>query len=181
MDNEQLDLVDHTDKVIGTIERKDYRQLAGQNLGYVRAAELFLVNDNHEIWIPVRTASKHIAPNGYDYSAAGHVLAGDDYTATIVKEAHEEINLGIDPGTLELICKRRLDDIRYFCSLFVLRTNETPTFNPEDFTEAAWMKPEQLLRRIREGHPAKSDLYDATERLLAYLETHSHPPAHDPG
>lgn len=79
MEDELLDLVNAHDEVIGTINRKEYDQMLQSNSGYIRASELFIINSKGRLWIPVRTAEKKIAPNGYDYSAAGHVGAGDTY------------------------------------------------------------------------------------------------------
>ncbi|HEX8182936.1 MAG TPA: NUDIX domain-containing protein [Candidatus Saccharimonadales bacterium] len=169
MDNEILDLVDENDSVIGTINRKDYSQLLAESLGYIRASELFIVNDEGKIWIPVRTAAKTIAPNGYDYSAAGHVEAGDTYIDTIIRETKEEINLDIHAGQLELVAKMKSDNVRYFRSIFLVHSNATPEFNKDDFTSAEWLTPAELIARIDGGHPAKASLRESVVALQEHL------------
>lgn len=170
MDDELLDLVDENDIVIGTINRKDYKKLIALNLGYIRAAELFIINNEGKLWIPIRTATKTIAPNGYDYSAAGHVESGSDYVDTIIRETKEEINLDISQDELEFIAKMRSDDVKYYRSIYLVRANVTPTFNPDDFVSAEWLTPLQLINKINEGHPAKSSLLETVQKLLDYLK-----------
>jgi len=169
MDDEILDIVDENDSVIGTINRKDYRKLVDNNLGYIRAAELFIVNDKGEIWVPIRTASKTIAPNGYDYSAAGHVGSGEDYLETIIRETKEEINLDVSKEQLQFITKMKSDDVKYFRSIYFLRTNIFPVFNPSDFVSAEWLSPDELINNIDQGHPAKSSLRETVIALQQYM------------
>jgi len=171
MDDELLDLVDGNDNVIGTINRKDYQRLVDNKLGYIRASELFIVNDEGRIWIPVRTATKTIAPNGYDCSAAGHVESKDDYLSTIIREAEEEIYLHLTPDDLEFVAKMKSDDVKYFRSIYVLRSNETPAFNTDDFVSAEWLTPDELIENIRNGHPAKINLAETATKLKTYLDT----------
>lgn len=169
MDDELLDLADENDTVIGTINRKDYNKLIEEQLGYIRASELFILNSEGKLWVPIRTATKTIAPNGYDYSAAGHVGSGDDYLQTIIREAKEEINLDITAVDLEYIDKMRSDVERYFRSVYLLRSDVTPTFNPHDFVSAQWLTPTELLASVDGGHPAKASLRTTVERLQDYL------------
>lgn len=169
MENEVLDIVDKDDLVIGTIDRKDYLRLIDDSLGYIRASELFIMNGEGKLWIPIRTASKIIAPNGYDYSAAGHVESGDSYLNTIIRETMEEINLEISEGEIELVTKMRSDDVKYFRSIYLLRSEVTPNFNPNDFVSAEWLTPVELIQSIDAGHPAKSSLKDTVMALQEYL------------
>ena len=168
-DDELLDLVNREDQVIGTINRKDYAQLLESDLGFIRATQVFLVNDSGLVYIPVRTAHKTIAPNGFDYSAGGHVGAGDEYAPALVREAKEELNLDVDESDLELIAKVVEEEIRYINSIYLLRTNQTPELNPDDFVSAEWLTPEQLIAKIDAGHPAKDSLRGATIKLQEYL------------
>lgn len=171
MDDEILDLVDGNDSVIGKINRKDYSKLLAENLGYIRASELFILNDGGKLWIPVRTAKKTIAPNGYDYSAAGHVEAGDSYIDTIIRETKEETNLVVTHDQLEFVAKMKSDDVKYFRSIYLARSNATPEFNTDDFVSAAWLTPAELISNIDNGHPAKSSLRETVITLSEYLRT----------
>lgn len=167
--DEILDLVDQNDNVIGKIERSNYKKLIEQKLGYIRASELFIISDEGKLWIPMRTSSKTIAPNGYDYSAAGHVESGDNYTDTIIRETKEEINLDITEAELQFITKMKSEGAKYFRSVYLHRSNVTPSFNPADFTSAEWLTPDEVIENIDNGHPAKSSLRETLVLLKDYL------------
>lgn len=169
VDDEILDVVDGFDRVIGTVNRKDYNQFLRDDSGFIRASELFIVNDEGKLWVPVRTAHKTIAPNGYDYSAAGHVGSGDDYLETIIREMEEEINLKISPEQIEFIAKLKSLSTRYIRCIYLLRTNDAPRYNPDDFVSAAWLTPTELIADIDNGHPAKVSLRDTVVALQVYL------------
>lgn len=169
MDDEMLDIVDGFDTVIGTVNRKDYTTFLEQKQGYIRAAELFIMNQAGELWIPVRTADKTIVPNGFDYSAGGHVGAGEGYLETIIRETKEETNLDVAAANLEFVAKLKSESIRYIRSLYLLRSEETPHFNPHDFVSAEWLKPTELIARIDAGHPTKTNLRNAVTVLQLYL------------
>jgi isopentenyldiphosphate isomerase len=171
VDDEILDLVNKNDEVIGTINRKNYDQMVEENRGYIRASEMFIINDKGQLWIPTRTATKTIAPNGFDYSAAGHVESGDTYEDTMIRETKEELNLDITAGNLEFVTKNISDLTRYVHTIYLLRSNENPKYNPDDFTEAEWMTPDELIEKIDAGHPAKMSLRGNVLILQSYLQT----------
>lgn len=169
MEDELLDIVNGHDEVIGKVNRKDYKQFLKDNKGFIRASELFILSSRGLLWVPIRTADKTIAPNGYDYSAAGHVGSGSDYIETIVREAKEEINLYITPQDIEFVAKLKSVSTRYIRSIYLLRTDNTPQLNPNDFVSAEWLSPSELIAKIDSGHPAKSNLREAVVTLQAYL------------
>lgn len=169
-DDELLDLVNQNDEVIGTINRKDYKQLLEKDLGYIRAVDLFIVNSQGQIYVPVRTADKTIAPNGYDYSVGGHVGAGEDYMSTLIRESEEELNLAIIEDDLEFMTKTVDDRIRYIRQIYILRSDETPVFNPADFVSAEWLDPSDLINKVDAGHPAKTNLRETVVMLQEYLQ-----------
>jgi len=169
MDDEILDFVDGHDKVIGKVNRKDYKQFIANQSGFIRVSELFIINDEGKVWVPIRTANKTIAPNGYDYSAAGHVESGEGYLGTIIRESKEEINLDITPEDIEFVAKLKSVSIRCIRCIYLLRTNETPEFNPQDFVSAQWLSPSQIISMIDGGHAAKINLRDTLVTLQMYL------------
>ncbi|MHB1865215.1 MAG: hypothetical protein ACYCPS_03585 [Candidatus Saccharimonadales bacterium] len=64
MGDELLDVVDGQDRIVGTIKRSNYKQLLKSDKTFIRASNMFIINDKGKIWVPVRTAHKTIAPNG---------------------------------------------------------------------------------------------------------------------
>ena len=168
-DNEEiLDLVDKNDIVIGKIGREEANSLTSSSKlkGYIRASDMFLINDKGEFWVPKRTAHKRLFPNGLDFSVGGHVESGEDYLTTVLRETEEEINLKLQPEDVTLIDVQRIDENRYFNALYILRTNKTPDFNRDDFVSAEWLTPQALLKLIEQGVPAKTNIKLAVKRIL---------------
>lgn len=172
MQPEILDVVDGFDRIVGTIDRAEYASLFEQPDRYIRAAEMFIMNHQGELWTPIRTAAKKIAPNGYDYSSAGHVEHGEDYLMTIIRETKEELNLTITEQDIEYVCTLKSGRTRYIRSIYLLRSNEAPDYNHDDFTSAEWLTPQELITAIGTGHPAKSSLISSINALVGYLDEH---------
>ncbi len=171
MDDELLDLVNENDVVIGTINRKDYKQLLAEDKGYVRASNLFIVNSEGKLYVPIRTADKTIAPNGYDYSVGGHVGSGNDYLSTIIRESKEELNIDVQKDEVILIEKTVSNTMKYIYCVYLMYRDETPVFNPDDFVSADWLYPDELISGIDKGHPTKNSLKDSVIVLKEYLES----------
>ena len=168
-DDELLDLVDRDDNVIGTINRMDYDRMVAENLGYIRSSQFFLLNQQGQIYIPIRTAHKTIAPNGFDYTAGGHIGAGDDYVNGMIREAEEELGMELSSEDLELVAKTLEEDIRYYNALYIVHGDETPTLNPHDFVSGEWMTPDEVIAKIDAGHPTKTSLKHSVQLLQDYL------------
>lgn len=167
---EILDLVDDRDHVIGTIPRNEFYRLEDNPPGFVRASELFILNQRGQLWIPTRTAHKTIAPNGLDYSMGGHVSSGEDYLTSALRETEEELNLRLQPMDLQFIHKfRPQPGLPYFRNLYIYRSNQAPEYNPDDFVSAAWMSPAELIAAIKNGTPAKTSLLASVEYLQTVL------------
>lgn len=169
MDDEILDLVNRNDEIIGEINRKDYARLLSEGLGYIRAVDMFILNDKGQIYVPTRTSDKTIAPNGLDYSVGGHVSSGEDYITTLIRETEEELNIKIQEKDVEFVAEMISDEIRYIRHIFLLRRNQTPDFNPNDFVSAEWLFPDEVQQKIEEGYPAKNNLAETIEVLKNYL------------
>ena len=158
--DELLDLVNEQDHIVGTIWRSEYDRLESEDLGYIRAVDMFIQNAKGDIWIPKRTAHKKIAPNGLDYSAGGHVSSGETYVEAMIKEIDEELNLQVSEQDLELLgtLGPSTDGLRYFRNIYRLRTDETPQYNPDDFVSAEWMSVDGLISVIESGVAAKHSI-----------------------
>lgn len=165
-EDELLDLVDENDQVVGTILRKDTTD--SKHEGYLRAAELLIINHKGQLWIPRRQMHKKLAPGGLDYSAAGHVASGDDYAVTLMREVQEELNLELDESKLEFLHKfaPRPELPPYFRAVYLYHSNEVPNFNHDDFSEYYWLTPQELLDKLEAGEPAKQSLKETIKYLI---------------
>lgn len=153
---EYLDLVDENDEVIGTKLRKE---VYAEGLTNIRYVNIFLKNSEGKLWIPRRTEHKAICPLHLDFSASGHVSSRESYDEAFKKEVQEELNIDIDTvlhRTLEHITPK--SGIDRFMTVYEITSDETPDFNKDDFIEAYWLTPQEIIERIESGDKAKTDI-----------------------
>jgi isopentenyl-diphosphate delta-isomerase len=159
---EILDLVDDNDHVIGTIARVEGDRLPVAINRNIRFASCFVQNSRGLLWTPRRTAHKKLAPRGLDFAAAEHVQSGETYLDAVIRGLSEELHMIIEPNELEEVGKLPPTHERaFFSMIYCLRRDSVPFYNPEDFTEYEWLKPEQLRQRLEAGEIAKEDLLPA--------------------
>lgn len=163
---EWLDLVDENDQVIG---RKLRTEVHAEKLHNYRAINVFIRNSKGELWIPRRTAHKQLYPLGLDFSCAGHVESGDTYEHTLKKEVMEELNIDTDAERVRFLGKTTpKDGTSCFQMNYEIARDEAPQYNTDDFIDAYWWTPEEVIRRIEGGDYAKSSLAPLVRRY--YLE-----------
>jgi isopentenyldiphosphate isomerase len=156
MDDEYLDLVDEDDRVIG---KKLRSEVQAEGLSNFRVVNAFLINSKGELWIPRRTASKRIFPSCLDMSVGGHVSSGETYEQSFGREAAEELNIDTTKADVRFLGHvTPRDGFSANENVYEIRQDETPAYNPEDFTEYFWLTPTALLQRLTDGDTAKGDL-----------------------
>ncbi len=161
---ERLDLVDENDQVIGTILREEIPSLlSGDKVGMVRSSSVFIVNDEGKLWVPKRGPHKKIAPNGLDFSAGEHVMAGESYAQAAVRGMQEELGVTVLEKDLQHIgtVSNKPVGLPYFNALYIFQSNAIPDYNKDDFVSFAWMSPEELQTHLETGSPAKLDMKSA--------------------
>jgi len=168
-EDELLDLVDENDNVIGQVLRSESDRLDQSGEGYIRAATCLIQNSKGELWIPRRTKNKRIAPLGLDSSMQEHMVAGETYEQAAIRGFKEELGLEISAKELEFIGKLSpTPDLYYLVALFRYKTDKSPKYNPEDFVSAEWIKPEELIKRLENGEPAKKSLLPTVKLLIKF-------------
>lgn len=174
-DQEILDLVDINDKVIGQITHEAAFDIVNDGSGYLRAVNAFIINAEGKLWIPRRTATKRIAPNGLDFSVGEHVMSGESYDDAIVRGFAEELNMQINIDQLERynISKPKPNFAPYINVNYLLHSDSEPQYNSNDFVSAEWLSPTELLNRMRSGELGKASLIEAAEELIRYQSEHS--------
>lgn len=153
---EILDLVDADDNVKETLSRDE---IYAKGLEFVRVIEGFIRNSKGELWIPTRLASKRIAPNGFDVGVGGHVEHGETYEDAFRKETSEELGWNIDEIKWREVGKFGPNDgLNTVSMIYEISTDEAPELSIDDFVSAQWISPDELAKKIKDGHPAKINL-----------------------
>jgi isopentenyldiphosphate isomerase len=165
--SEKLDLVNDDDQVIGAITRGEIKDLFNTSGRYVRYANCFIQNAEGKLWIPRRTATKSIAPNGLDFSASEHVQAGESYLEAAVRGLQEELDIHLDARAVSALGKLKPDRTRpYFSSIYIVSQDDAPNYNTTDFTGYEWLTARELRARLDDG-VAKADLAPAVKLLTS--------------
>jgi isopentenyldiphosphate isomerase len=168
-----LDLVNDKNEVIGEVSRGDMVKMGYNNPdGYIRFANGFIAKKSGEIWVPVRGRHKKIAPGGYDFSVAVHVLSGETYEHAITRAFDEEAGMKVDKFMLNRLgVTPPTKDKPSFDTVFVLYEydGEDPNYAKEQFESCQWMKPEELVKLIS-SKPARASLLPALELLIEFID-----------
>ena len=100
MQDELFDLVDESDRVVGTASRGVVHAAGLRH----RAAHVLAFDIKGRLFLQRRAFSKECSPGLWDTSAAGHLASGEDYATAARRELLEE--LGVAPlGELEFLFK----------------------------------------------------------------------------
>jgi len=88
-DDEQFDVVDHRDCVVGRATRARVHA----NQLWHRAVHVLIFDGAGRVLLQKRAAGKDTSPGLWDSACAGHVDAGEDYDAAMARELGEELAL----------------------------------------------------------------------------------------
>jgi isopentenyl-diphosphate delta-isomerase type 1 len=140
---EIFDIVDIDDKVIGQASRKR----CNSDKGIIhRAVFILIFNDKGKMLWQKRSATKDVDPGKWVTSASGHVLAGEDYEKTAVREAKEELGINL---SLDFIGKFlfRYPSENEYSAVFRGYSNGPFNFDREEISEIRFMTIEDILKK----------------------------------
>lgn len=105
-------------------------------------------------------ATKRDSPLCLDMSVGGHVESGETYDQAFKREVMEELNIETDSVNYHIPGKAtpHEDIISCFSTVYEIKSDKTPNFNKDDFTEYFWLTPTEIINKINQGDKAKSDL-----------------------
>lgn len=101
MKEEQLEIINENDEVIGLESRKIIHQKGLLH----REIHIWFITPAREIIFQHRAKDKDTYPDKLDATVGGHVEPGMSYEETAIKEAKEETGIDLDPSKLKLIRK----------------------------------------------------------------------------
>lgn len=155
-EEEWLDLVDENDQVVG---KKRRSEIYAEGLRNYRVVNGFLRNSEWKLLVLRRSPNKKMFPSALDMSMGGHVESGESYEAAFARELREELGIDAAKSTVKQLGKvTPKDNVSSFMQVYEIATDQMPDFNEQDFSEAFWLSPEELLARIEGGEKSKEDL-----------------------
>ena len=90
---------------------------------YHKPVWVWIINDNNEILVQKRAASKKNHPNMWAAPSAGHVLAGEKTLEGAVRETYEELGVETKESDYKFMCEY-IDDKAYeIAQVYLLKLN----------------------------------------------------------
>lgn len=124
--DEVFDRVDEQDRVIGQVRRGD----AHQNSSLLhRSVQTLLFDTRGRVLLQRRSLRKDLFPGYFCASASGHVLSGDDYETTALRELREELGVEVPLRHVGVALVRSPMESE-MTALFVGRCDGPFTFDP---------------------------------------------------
>ena len=117
MAKEYFDILDENGNKTGKTKLRSEVHRDGD---WHKAVHIWIINENGDILLQRRCATKDSNPNMLDISCAGHLTAGDESLTGAIRELKEELNLDVNKKDLQFIktLKRSLDKCSHNFSKF---------------------------------------------------------------
>ncbi|HEY4283225.1 MAG TPA: 16S rRNA (adenine(1518)-N(6)/adenine(1519)-N(6))-dimethyltransferase RsmA [Chthoniobacterales bacterium] len=134
--DESFSVVDDSDVVMGAAPR---HKVHGDNLRH-RAVHILVFNAVGEVFLQKRSRRKDRHPCLWDSSAAGHVMAGEEYDAAAHRELKEELGIEV---ALERITKLPASERtgQEFIWLYRARHNGEMSLNRDEIEAGRYFQP----------------------------------------
>lgn len=174
MDKEYFDILDENGNKTGKTKLRSEVHRDGD---WHKAIHICIINDNGDILLQRRCATKDSNPNMLDISCAGHLIAGDDSLSGAIRELKEELNLDIKQEQLQYI-KTLKRSSKYtetfinneFNDIYILRTNKSiddMKFQEEEISELFFVPYKKFKEMVNNKQP---DLLMDTEESNILFE-----------
>lgn len=159
---EYFDVVDNNGKPTGEIVERREAHIKG--IAH-RTSHIWIVRkkgNKIEILLQKRCMSKDSYPGCYDISSAGHIMQGDDFLSSAIRELREE--LGVDIAEQELLdcglLRVRFDEIfhgeefhdKQVARVYLLWLDKEPaefSIQKEEIDEVRWIEFEECKAAVR--------------------------------
>lgn len=160
MSKEYFDILDENGNKTGKTKLRSEVHKDGD---WHKAVHIWIINDNGDVLLQRRCATKDSNPNMLDISSAGHLSAGDDSLSGAIRELKEELNIDVKPEDLQFI-KTLKRSSKYtetfinneFDDLYILRTNkkiEDMKFQEEEISEIFYVPYKEFKNMIKNKQP----------------------------
>ncbi|HET8886280.1 MAG TPA: isopentenyl-diphosphate Delta-isomerase [Salinimicrobium sp.] len=151
MEEEKVILVNEKDEQIGLMPKMEAHEKALLH----RAFSVFVFNDDNELLLQKRAASKYHSPGLWTNTCCSHQRDGESNIEAGVRRLQEEMGFSTDlQDTISFIYKAPFDNgltEHEFDHILVGKYNLEPQINPEEVSEWKWMNLEAVRKDILEN------------------------------
>ncbi len=149
-DAEALILVDETDREVGFMSKE--RCHDGRGVLH-RAFSLLIFNDEGELLLQRRSASKRLWPHYWSNSCCSHPRRAETMEAAIHRRLHQELGLNCPLHFLfKFRYQAQFDSAgaeHELCSVFIGRSNGRVRIDHNEISDWRWVSPERLAQEMR--------------------------------
>lgn len=169
---EYIDIVDKNDNLTGEVKEK---QQAHEDGNFHRTAHIWIINDNNELLLQKRSASKKSHPNCWDISGAGHIRAGETVIEGAIRELKEELGVEVDEKDLNYIAtikSAKNPKNMEFGYVYLLKCNkkiEDYIFEDEEVSEVKYIYYEKLEKMVQDKVEGLLLHDEEFKRLFEYI------------
>ena len=163
---ELMDVYDKDGKHVGIMHRCE--AVAEGSRVFIKGVDILIVNDEGEVLVQKRSATKKSQPNKWDISCSGAVGVGEDLTTACRREVFEE--LGVDIAQEKFIFQRALPGGVGFLNnglqhIFIVKMNleiGDIKIDPKEVAEVKWLSLEDFEKLLysAEFTPYKDEYKD---------------------
>lgn len=141
-DDEPLILVNENDEIIGHESKLDAHRGPGV---LHRAFSIFLVNDQAEVLLQQRSATKPLWPGYWSNTCCSHPRRGETYEAATQRRLLEELSLSCDLNFLyKFTYHAQYNEMgaeHELCAVYLghVSGRPEPAYNPTEIADTAWV------------------------------------------
>lgn len=149
---ELITQVDKNNNVIGGIARGKAHLSKSV---YYRTVYVIIINDRGKFLLQRRSSTKDLYPNCWDLSVGGHVVYGDSYEKTAIREMEEEV--GIKVSLEDLVDKGevlvKLPRSNEYFRIYEYRQKKVDIIKPsaDEISEIKWLGIEAIKQSMEDG------------------------------
>ena len=160
MAKEYFDILDEKGNKTGKIKLRNEVHRDGD---WHKGVHIWIINNDGEILLQRRCATKDSNPNMLDLSSAGHLSAGDNSQEAAIRELKEELNFDVKPSDLQFITTLKRSS-KYtetfinneFDDIYIIRTDKKigdMNFQEEEISEIMYVPYNKFKEMVNNRQP----------------------------
>lgn len=153
---EYLSVVDKDDRAIKALPRSEIHASGLRH----RAVHILVFNKADQLFLQKRSMKKDLNRGLWDTSAAGHVDAGESYTASAIRETQEELGVNVT-SSLQPLFKLSPTTQLGMEFIQVYRASHAGPFelNKDEIDEGVWVSCPDISRRVDDNDPTLTETF----------------------